>query len=86
MYVYSDIVELSLVNNTQVPIIGILPIKPKFQEAGHWVFNLPLYVRVKKKSIYTITIKVCAKTCEKFPIQDGVVTCRFHFRSRPCLA
>ena len=30
MYVYSDIVELSPVDNSQVPIIGFLPIKSNF--------------------------------------------------------
>ena len=86
MYVYSDIVELSPVGNSQVPIVGFLPIKTKFQEAGHWVFNPPLYVRVKKQNINTITMKICAETGEKFPIQAGVITCRLHFRRRPFLA
>ena len=48
MYVYSDIVELSPVGNSQVPIIGFLPIGSSFKETGHLVFNPLLYVRVKK--------------------------------------
>ena len=36
MYVYSDIVELSPVGNSQVPIMGFLPIKSNFQEKCHW--------------------------------------------------
>ena len=86
MYVYLDIVVLSFVGNSQVPILGFLPIKTKFQEEGHWVFNPPLYVSVKEKNINTITMKMCAETGEKFPIQDGVVTCRLHFYRRPFLA
>ena len=86
MFVYSDIVELSPVGNSQVPIIGFLPIKSSFQETGHWVFNTPLYVRVKEKNITTITIKICTETGEEFPIQDGLVTCRLYFRRRPFLA
>ena len=35
MYVYSDIVELSPVGYSQVPITGFLPIKSNFQENGH---------------------------------------------------
>ena len=42
MYVYSDIVELSPVSNSQVPIIGFLQIQRNFQENSHWVFNPPL--------------------------------------------
>ena len=57
MYVYSDIVELSPVDNSQVPIMGFFPIKSRFQENGHWVFNPPLYVRVREKNINTITKK-----------------------------
>ena len=68
MYVYSDIVELSPVGNSQVPIMGILPIKSMFQEIGHWVFNSPIYVRVREKNIRTITIKISTETGEEFPI------------------
>ena len=56
MYVYSNIVELSPVGNSQVPIMGFLPITSKFQETDHWVFNPPMYVKVKEKNIRTITI------------------------------
>ena len=86
MYVYSDIVELSLVGNSQVPIMGFLPIKSNFQENNHLVFNPPLYVKVKEKNIITITIKICTETGEEFPIHDDVVTCRLNFRRRPFLA
>ena len=50
MYVYSDIVELSPVGNSQVLIMGFFPIKSKLKN-GNWVFNPSLYVRVREKNI-----------------------------------
>ena len=85
MYVYSNIDELSSVGNSQVPIMDSLPIKSNFQENGHWVFNPPLYVRVREKNIKTITMKISTETGEEFPIHDDVVTCRLNFRRRPFL-
>ena len=85
MYVYSDIVELSPVGNSQVPIMCFLPIKSNFQKNDHWVFNLPLYVKVREKNIRTITTKILAETGKSFPIHDDVVTCRLTFRRRPFL-
>ena len=85
MYVFSDIVELSLVGNSQVPIMGFLPIKSYLQENGHWVFNPPLYVMDREKNIETITMKISTKTGEEFPIHGDVVTCRLNFRRRPFL-
>ena len=82
---YSDIVELSPVGNRKVPIMGVLPIKSNFQENGHWVFNPPLYARVRKKNIRTITMKISTKTGEEFPIHEDVVTCRLNFCLRPFL-
>ena len=58
MFVYSDIVELSYVGNNQVQLIGFFPIKSDFMDNGHWVFNPPLYVRVKETNINTITMKI----------------------------
>ena len=84
MYVYSDIVELSHVGNSQIPIMGFLPITTHFQENGHWVFNPFLYVKVKDKVINSITIKICTGSGENFPI-DGEVICRLHFHRRPLL-
>ena len=85
MNVYSDIVELSHVCNSQIPIIGFLPIITHFQENEHWEFNPPLYVKVKGKIINRITIKICTGTGENFPIEDGEVICRLHFSRRPLL-
>ena len=85
MYVYSDIVELSPVGNSQVPIMGFIPIKNNFQEIGIWVLNPPLYVRVREKNIRTITMKISTETGEEFPIHDDVVTSRLNFRRRPFL-
>ena len=85
MYVYSDIVELSPVNDSQVPIMGFFPIISRFQTNSHWVFNPPLYVRIKEKNINTITMKISTGTGNEFPIQDSLVTCRLNFRRRPFL-
>ena len=86
MYVYSDIVEQSPVGNSQVPIMGFFPIKTNFQEAGHWVFNPQLYVKVREKNLTSITLKISTETGEDFPIQNGCVTCRLNFRRQPFLA
>ena len=85
MYVYSDIVELPPVGNSQVPIMGFLPIQSNFQGNGHWVFNPPLYVRVREKNIRTITMKISTETGTEILIHDDVVICRFNFRRRPFL-
>ena len=82
MYVYSNIVELSPVGNSHVPIVGFLPIKSNFHKKKHWVFNPHLYVKVRAKNIRTIIMKLSTKTGEEFPIQDDVVTCRLNFRRR----
>ena len=79
MCVYSDIVKLSSVGNSQVPIISFFPIKSNFQENGHWVFNPPLYVRDKEKNIRTIIIKLSTETGKEYSIHDDVVTCLLNF-------
>ena len=65
--------------------MGFLPIKSNFQEKSHWVFNPPLYVKVREKNIRTITMKILTEIGEEFHIEDDVVTCRLHFRRRPFL-
>ena len=59
MYVYSDIVVLSPISNSQVPIISFHPIRINFLKTSHGVFNPPLNIKVKIKNINSITIKIC---------------------------
>ena len=65
--------------------MGFLPIKSNFQEKGYWVFNQPLYIRVREKNIRTITMKISTETGEEFPNHNDVVTCSLNFRRRPFL-
>lgn len=80
MFVYSDIVDLSLVGDTQAALLGYLPIQSKFGEQAYWSFNPPYYVHVREKFINTITMQLCTDTGEEFPIEDGKVLCRLNFR------
>ena len=80
MLVYSNIVELSLVGDTQSPLLGFLPIQSKFGDQAYWSFNPPYYVRLREKHITTITIQLCDDTGEAFPIAEGKVLCRLNFR------
>ena len=47
MLVYSEIVELSLVGDTQAALLGFLPIQSKFGDQAFWSFNPPYYVRCR---------------------------------------
>ena len=80
MFVYSDIVELSLVGDTQAASLGFLPIQSKFGDQAYWSFNPPYKVRLHEKHVTTITIQLCDDTGEEFPIADGKVLCGLNFR------
>lgn len=49
MYVYLDIIKLSLVSTSQVQIICFLLIIGKFQEMRRYIFYKFLYVKVDNK-------------------------------------
>lgn len=80
MFVYSDIVELSLVGDSQSALLGYCPIHSNFGDQGYWCFNPPYYVRVRERCINSIKIELCTDTGELFPIEDGKVNCRLNFR------
>ena len=80
IFVYSDVVELSLVGDSQSALLGYCPIQSKFGDQGYWCFNPPYYVRVREKNFNTITIELSTDTGEMFPIEDGKVYCRLNFR------
>ena len=85
MWVYSDIVELSAVGDTQAPCLEYLPIQSKMNEMGYWLLHPPYYIKIKEHTVNNIAIMICNDMGEDFPIADGKVTCRLHFRRRPFL-
>ena len=80
MFVYTDIIDFSIVGDTQAPILGFIPIQSHFGDNAHYAINPPSYVHVKEKIINTITIKICTDTGEEFPFEEGKVICRLNFR------
>ena len=66
MFVFSNIVKLTLVGDTQPASLGFLIIQSKFGDQAYWSFNPPYYVRLRKKYITTITIQLCDDTGEAF--------------------
>ena len=86
MLVYSNIVELSLVGDTQAALLGFLTIQSKFGDQAYWSFNLTYYVLLREKHITTITIQLCDDTGEAFPISDDKVLCRLNLQVRQSFA
>ena len=61
VFVYSDIVEQSLIGESQANFLGYFPIKSSFGETGYWCFNPPYDYKVIKSFIDTISIKLTQK-------------------------
>ena len=79
VFVYTDIVEESLIGESQGNMIGYFPIKTSFGETGYWCFNPPYHYRVKLSYIDTISLKLCRATGELFPFKNGKIIIRLLF-------
>lgn len=82
IYVYSDLIEYQLVGNTQVPLMGVLPIQGDHGKQLYWNFNPPYYIPVCRAHVADIEIQLCTATGKILEILDGDVICRLHFRKR----
>lgn len=80
VFIYSDIVEQSLIGTSQANIIGFFPIKSSFGETGYWCFNPPYDYKVIKSYIDTISIKLCRDNGEYFPFRNGKIIIRLLFK------
>ena len=81
MFIYSDIVEDSLVGDTQQCLLGFLPVMTKQGDQGYWCFNPPTYQLVTcNKKIEDINVQLKRDNNEPIPITDGKVICRLNFK------
>ena len=85
MYVYSNIVKLSSVGNSQIPK-GFLLIKSRFKKMVIGYLTNPCISKSKHKNLNTSTMKILTEINDQFFTQDRLVTCRLYFRRRPFLA
>lgn len=79
VFVYSDIVEQSLIGESQGNILGYFPIKAKYGDAGYWCFNPPYDYKVIKQCIDTISIKLTGVNGKLFPFKNGQIIIRLRF-------
>ena len=79
VFVYSDIIEQSLIGESQANQLGYFPIKSKFGETGYWCFNPPYSYKVIKNFVDTISIKLTALNGELFPFKKGQIIIRLLF-------
>jgi hypothetical protein len=80
VFIYSDIIEQSLIGESQGNLLGYFPIKSKYGETGYWCFNPPYEYRVIKNWIDTISIKLTALNGELFPFKKGQIIIRLLFK------
>ena len=82
VYVYTDIIESSIISNVRAPLLTLLPIKQKSQERviAHYFPRL-FYYPVNKTSISEIAISMAGDFGKEIPFTDGIEnTIKLHFR------
>ena len=82
IFVYTDIIKDQIVGDTQVPLLGALPVIEKPGNQLYWAFQHPLYVPITKNFIDTIEIKMTDETGKTIMFKDGLAIVRLHIRKR----
>ena len=79
-FIYTDIIEQSLIGESQANLLGYFPIKSNFGETGYWCFNPQYDYKVIKNFIDTIFIKLTRMNGELFPLKNGKIIIRLLFK------
>lgn len=82
LYVYSDLVEHTIVGNTVAPLLRAVAIQSNFGDIVDKVFQIPHYVPVLKKDFDTIEIEIKTDQNRVVDIQFGKTIVKLHFRRR----
>ena len=80
VFIYSDIIEQTLIGECQANTLGYFPIKSNFGETGYWCFNPPYDYKVIKGDFDTISIKLTQINGELFPFKNGKIIIRLLFK------
>ena len=80
VFVYTDIIEQSLIRESQANLLGYFPIKSHFGETGYWCFTPPCDNKVIQNFIDTISIKLTRMNGELFPFKNGQIIIRLLYK------
>ena len=80
VFIYTDIIEQTLIGESQANTLGYFPIKSNFGETGYWCFNPPYDYKVIKGEVETISIKLTQMNGELFPFKNGKIIIRLLFK------
>ena len=82
-YIYTDLIEPSLVGHDYVPLLRICEVPhKKVGEVEYKDYTLPEYYPLKCKDVETIEMNINWSTGEKVHFEGGTVIVKLHFRKR----
>ena len=79
LYVYADIVETHPVGDTQANLLRIVPVKDEEGRIVSEEFATPLYFRVSRTHLNTVTIFITDDNGYEVPFEDATVQVTLHF-------
>jgi hypothetical protein len=86
LWVYSDISQYQFVGDTQVPLLGIVPVESEIGQRRHHSVNPVHFVGLRRNEITEIKIQVCTDKGERVPFASGDdddnLVCCLRFRPR----
>lgn len=82
IYVYSDLVEHTIVGDTVAPLLRAVAIQSNFGDIVEKTFQVPHYVPLLKKDFDSIEIEIKTDQNRLLDIQFGKTIVKLHFRRR----
>lgn len=82
IFVYTDVVEHTVIGDTLAPILRIVKIAGKYGRQSTATYNAPLYQPVKTNRFDVITLKMASQTGHPILFNRGQAIVTLHFRPR----
>lgn len=85
LFIYTDIVSNSIVGDSNVPLLRVVPVDGEHGEAITRTFDRMHYVPLRMNMFETIEVNISRDSGQLFNFQFGTVILKLHFRPRKFL-
>ena len=82
IYVYSDAIQTKLVDDTNVPLLSVVPLRGVFGEMAFKEYSSPVYTPLAKHVFSTIEMYITDSAGRPVPFSSGKVTVLLHFKQK----
>ena len=82
LYIYKDVIQNQLVGHVRAPLLGVVPVKPRYGDKTYVTYEQPHLLPLKRPTSQILEINIRSDTGEQVSFESGKLIVTLVFRRK----